>query len=146
MRTMARLLSLASLVFAGCATIPPEPASDDRYEDVVNVLGAHGFAPPTTVRAADSSIWIVSSRPGKPMSGLVERVIVRLPGQAATPKVEIRRYVQGPTDWAIIGPLFGDETVAEARAIHDDLKRRLTREADSGAVVQRRIRRIVGFG
>ena len=123
MRTMARLLSLALLVLAGCSTIPPEPASDDRYEDVLNVLGAHGFAPPTTVRAADSSIWIVSSRPGKPMSRSVERVIVRLSGHAATPTVEIRRYVQGPTDWAIIGSLLGgDETVAEARAIHDDLQ------------------------
>ncbi len=60
------------------------------------------------------------------MSRSVERVIVRLPGQAATPKVEIRRYVQGPTDWAIIGPLLGgDESTAEAHAIHDELKQRL---------------------
>ncbi len=126
MRTMARLLSLASLVFAGCATIPPEPASDDRYEDVVNVLGAHGFAPPTTVRAADSSIWIVSSRPGKTTARSVERVIVRLPGHAAPPEVEMRRYVRWPTDWAIIGPLLdGDEPAAEAHAIHYELKQRL---------------------
>ena len=53
----------------------------------------------------------------------MERIIVRLPGHAATPTVEIRRYVRGPTDWAILGALLGgDELTAEAHAIHDDLK------------------------
>ena len=127
MRTMAMLLSLALLLLAGCATVAPEPASDDRYDDVMSVLRAHGFAPPMSVRAVDSSIWIVSSRPGKPQSRSVERVIVRLPGHAVTPTVEMRRYVQGPTDWASVGALLGgDETAAAAHAIQDDLERRLT--------------------
>ena len=127
MRTTAMLLLLALLVLGGCATVVLEPASDDRHDDVMSILRAHGFAPPTSVRAADSSIWIVSSRPCKPKSRSVEHVIVRLPGRAVTPTVEIRRYVQGPTDWAVAGSLLGgDETAAEAHAIHDDLERRLT--------------------
>ena len=126
MRTMGRLLSLALLILAGCATTPPEPASHDRYVDVASILVAHGFVPPTSVRAADSSIWIVSSRPGKTTARSVERVIVRLPGHAAPPEVEIRRYVRWPTDWAIIGPLLdGDESAAEAHAIQYELKQRL---------------------
>lgn len=121
----ATFLSLALLVLAGCAATSPEPASDGRYAEVAGVLDAHGFAPPACARAADSSTWIVSSRPGRP-AGSVERVVVRLPRHAAPATVEIRRYVRGPTDWAIVGPLLGgDETAAEARAMRDDLARRL---------------------
>ncbi len=129
MKNIGELLALALLVLGGCATVAPEPTTDGRCDDVVSVLHAHGFAPPTIVRAADSSIWIVGSRPGKPKSRSVDHVIVRLPDHTATPTVEIRGYVQGPSDWAILGNLLGgDELAAEARSIQDDLRRRLTQD------------------
>ena len=127
MRHTDRLLTLALLALAGCAGLARDATVDDRAGYVAEVLHAHGFAPPMSVRTADSSVWIIGSRPGETNARMVDLIVVRLSDHALTPTVEIRRYVQGPTDWAILGTLLGgDETTDEARSIRDELERHLT--------------------
>jgi len=115
------------LVLAGCGANAAKTASAHDRAAVVAVLNAHGFAPPASTSAADGSLWIISSRPaGKRTPTALDRVVVRLCGCGTAPEVEIRRYLHGPTDWAVAGSLLGGEDVAEeARAISDELGRRL---------------------
>jgi hypothetical protein len=91
------------------------------------VLADHRFtAPWTAVRGSDSTIWFVADR--FESSHRFDRLYVTV-GSKERVTVSITPYVQDPTDWAILGRLFGDHgpesTSIEAGSIAAEIRKRL---------------------
>jgi hypothetical protein len=133
----------------GCGTAPPAgrepgPLAEDRHSspflgkadysdrlgrEMSDVLASHRFSIPwVVVHGSDASFWFATER--FQSEHRFDRIWVHV---AADDKVtaSITPYQFGPSDWAILGPIFADPQ-PEADLIAEEIGRRL-REAAKAA-------------
>jgi hypothetical protein len=93
-----------------------------------DVLARHRFTLPwTVVRGPDSAIWFVAERFED--NHRFDRLFIRNDGVERV-TASITPYVQGPSDWAILGKLFNDRgpqaTETEAESIAAEIRGQLS--------------------
>jgi hypothetical protein len=77
------------------------------------------------IRGTDGILWAVAARPHSGSAVEIVQVEIR-PDRRAT--IEIFSYQYGPSDWALIGPLFtNDRPKQEALAMQSAIDDRLAR-------------------
>ena len=106
-------LALVVMV-AGCAGCRTSEASrsEGLRSIVAEVFTEHHFTPPRMIRGADGILWAVAARPRSDSSVDVIQVEI---GPDRRASIEIFSYHYGPSDWALLGPLFtGADTKQEA--------------------------------
>ena len=119
-------LTLVVMVACGAGCRTSDTSRSQRLQSVVaEVLNEHHFAPPRMIRGADGILWAVAARPHSDSAVEVVQVEMRSDRRAT---IEIFSYQYGPSDWALLGPLFTpDRPKQEALVIQSAINDRLAR-------------------
>lgn len=128
----ARFLIVALvMVCFGCRT--PQPLHGDLTQSVTAaVLARHHFTPPVWIYGMRGVVYAVASRPHS--ESAVDIVKVEIP-RTAKATVAMDAYQYGPSDWAMLGPLFiGDRLQRESSAMQSEIRKHLVPESSTAPV------------
>ena len=87
---------------AGCRTTDASRSEGLRLI-VAEVFTEHHFTPPRMIRGADGILRAIAARPRS--DSFVDVVQVEI-GPDRRASIEMFSYHYGPSDWALLGPLF----------------------------------------